>query len=288
MQQKGNFLLMDKNEFRDWLKSQSLTRTINKLQVHHTASPNYLTRKVVNGIAQQDHFACLEGMRNYHINTNGWSATGQNITVFEDGKVAISLDRDLNKTPAGITGANTGAICVEIIGNFDKGGDTMTQAQREAVVHLYACLCEKFNIIPSVNTIIYHAWYTASGTYLGDYVAGKSTKTCPGTNFMGAGNSKAAASNVFIPMIQNELLRFKNGDDEAMTEAERKEVDALKTTVAAQADIIELLAKQVALVDPPKWFVSEFGEKFIKEKMSDPKMTYEGWRSVAIALRAVK
>jgi len=212
MQSKGNFLLMNIGEFRGWLKSQPLTRAINKLQVHHTALPNYSTRKLVNGVAQQDHFACLEGMRNYHVNTNKWSGTGQNITVFEDGKVAISLDRDLNKTPAGIKGANTGAICVEIIGNFDKGGDTMTQAQRDAVVHLYACLCERLGITPSTDTIIYHAWYAASGTYLGDYKAGKSSKTCPGTNFMGAGNSKAAAAMVFIPLIKNELYNLKRGE----------------------------------------------------------------------------
>jgi len=209
MQQKGNFLLMDISEFRGWLKSQSITRNITKLQVHHTAAPNYTTRKMVNGVAQQDHFICLEGMRNHHINKNGWSATGQNITVFEDGRVAISLDRDLNQTPAGISGANTGSLCIEIIGNFDKGGDTITQAQKTAVVHLYACLCERLNIVPSVNTIEYHAWYAASGAYLGDYIAGKSSKTCPGTNFMGTGNSKAAANNSFIPLIKVELDKLK-------------------------------------------------------------------------------
>lgn len=214
MQRMGNFLLMDISEFKRWLQSQTITRSINKLQVHHTAVPNYATRKVKTGVATaiQDHFVCLEGMRNYHVNVNKWSATGQNITVFEDGKVAISLDRDLNQTPAGISGANTGAICVEIIGNFDKGGDTMTQAQRSAVVHLYACLCERLKIVPSTNTIVYHAWYSASGVYLGDYIAGKSSKTCPGTNFMGVGNSIASAKNVFIPMIQTELKRLKEGE----------------------------------------------------------------------------
>ncbi|WP_068616625.1 N-acetylmuramoyl-L-alanine amidase [Paenibacillus tuaregi] len=223
MQKKGNFLLMDKSEFRGWLAGQKITRTITKMQVHHTASPNYVTRRMVNGVAQQDHFACLEGMRNYHL-SEGWSGTGQNITTFEDGKIAISLDRDLNATPAGIRGANTGALCIENVGNFDKGGDTMTPAQRETIVHLYACLCEKLGLTPSVNTIVYHAWYTADGTWLGDYSAGKSSKTCPGTNFWGAGNTKAAAQSTFIPAVAAELARLKNGG----SDVKKDEIVAVK------------------------------------------------------------
>ncbi|WP_433945252.1 hypothetical protein [Paenibacillus sp. SN-8-1] len=95
MKQQGHFLLLERSEFRDWLKKQAVTRKINQLHVHHTASPNYSTRRIINGVAQQDHFVCLEGMRNFHVNPEGWSATGQNITIFEDGKIAISLDRDL-------------------------------------------------------------------------------------------------------------------------------------------------------------------------------------------------
>lgn len=208
VQQKGNFLLMEKSEFRYWLKSETITRTITRLQVHHTEAPNYTTRKMINGTAQQDHFICLEGMRNYHINTNGWPATAQNITIFEDGRIAISLDRELNIEPLGIKGANTEAICIEIIGNFDKGKDDITSAQRDAVVHVYACLCEKLMLMPSVSNIIYHCWYTKTGTYLGDYLPDKSAKTCPGTNFMGVGNSKASAENVFIPLIKAELERL--------------------------------------------------------------------------------
>lgn len=271
MQQKGNFLLMDKNEFRGWLQSQSLTRKITKLQVHHTAAPNYATRKVINGVAQQDYFICLEGMRNHHINTNKWSATGQNITVFEDGKIAISLDRDLNKTPAGITGANTGALCIEIIGNFDKGGDTMTSAQRSAVVHSYACLCQRLDITPGINTIIYHAWYTASGTYLGDYVPGKSSKSCPGTNFLGVGNSIASAKNVFIPLVQNELLRLKNGDDEGM-ELSESEWKMLENNIKR--------ALSEKIISDDSWL-----EKVQKRTITNSKLN---WLNNVIAMRLLK
>ena len=67
---------------------------------------------------------------------------------------------------------------------------------------LYGELCKKFKLTPSNTTIRPHAWFTSGGTYLGDYVAGKSRKTCPGTNFMGIGNSRAAFDNKFIPMVK--------------------------------------------------------------------------------------
>ncbi|MEC0092901.1 peptidoglycan recognition protein family protein [Paenibacillus macquariensis] len=222
MIKKGNYLLLECGEFRNWLSDQRITRTINKLQVHHTASPNYTTRKMVMGIAQQDHFKCLEGMRDFHINTNGWSATGQNITVFEDGKIAISLDRDLSKVPAGMAGANTGMLCVEIIGNFDKGGDKITAAQKQAVIHLYACLVERFKMPIDTDHIVYHAWYTSKGLRLNDYTHGKSSKSCPGTNFWGDGNTIASAKNSFLPMIKAEL------DGLGKEEPKMKKVDANK------------------------------------------------------------
>lgn len=193
---------MEVGEFKSWLASQTITRKIHTLQVHHTYLPNYSTR------VNQDHFKCLEGMRNSHL-ANGWNATGQNITIFEDGKIAISLDRDLNKTPAGIAGANTGALCIENIGNFDKGGNVMTEAQRRSITHVYACLCDKLDIPADTDHIVYHAWYTPSGAFLGDYVAGKSSKTCPGTNFWGDGNTKAAALKGFIPAVKEELDRLR-------------------------------------------------------------------------------
>ncbi|MBA9088576.1 hypothetical protein FHR92_005093 [Fontibacillus solani] len=133
MKQQGNFLLLEKSEFRDWLNKQTVTRKIKTLQVHHTWKLNYTTRK------NQDPFDCLEGMRRSHL-ASGWSATGQHFSILENGLIGVSLDRKLNNAPAGIKGTNGNAICVEIIGNFDKGGDTMTEAQKLSVIHLYACL----------------------------------------------------------------------------------------------------------------------------------------------------
>ncbi|MFC3749247.1 N-acetylmuramoyl-L-alanine amidase [Paenibacillus sp. GCM10012306] len=249
MKQQGNFLLMEKSEFKDWVDKQVVTRSIKKLQVHHTASPNYTTRKMINGVAQQDHFVCLEGMRTSHIKDNGWSAAGQHLTIFEDGKIALSLDRDLNITPAGIKGANTGMICIESIGYFDKGADIMTTAQRDAIVHVYACLADKFKISINTDNIVYHAWFTATGERLSDYTPGKSSKTCPGTAFFGDGNTIAAANKGFIPSIKAELVKLNIklepvvNPQPTQSIKDDKKVDAIKAISTKDNSIVNGLLK---------------------------------------------
>lgn len=207
MEQKGHFLLIKREELREWLNKQTITREITKLQVHHTYLPNYNTRKVKNGVGQQDHFACLEGMRLSHL-AEGFNDIGQNFTTFEDGMIGYSLGRGLNVIPAGIKGANQGAICIENVGNFDKGGDSITEEQRKTIVHLYACLAEKLNIPIDTNHIVYHVWYDKVGNRLTDYIPGKSSKTCPGTNFWGDGNTVATANKGFIPAVKAEYIKL--------------------------------------------------------------------------------
>ncbi|MEK3776608.1 peptidoglycan recognition family protein [Paenibacillus sp. FSL K6-4396] len=278
---KGNFLLLEPSEFKGWLDKQKITRSIDKLQVHHTAAPNYTTRQVVNGVAKQDVWKCLEGMRTFHL-SQGWSGTGQNITVLEDGRIAISLDRGLNKTPAGIKGANTGALCIEIIGNFDQGGDTMSTAQKQSVIHLYACLALKLNIAIDTSHIVYHAWYTSSGAWLGDYERGESSKTCPGTNFFGDGNTRSGAERGFIPAIKTELKRIKEGDREPMTSEEKIQMEELKTTVESQAKWITA-QKAKENMECPKW--AEEAYEYYKAFISDKTGSYDFWRQLVINYR---
>lgn len=262
MQQKGNFLLLERDEFRDWLKKQNVTRKIKTLQVHHTYLPNYTTRK------NQDPFKCLEGMRNDHLK-QGWNDIGQNFTVLETGQIAYSLGRGLNVTPAGIKGANTGALTIEIVADFNIGGDKITPEQKEAVVHLYACLAEKLNLPIDTDHIVYHAWFDKSGNRLKDYTPGKSSKTCPGTAFWEDGNTIAAANKNFIPQIKAELARLKNPitdvkDDEQMTKEEKQAFDnlcaqvesltksknILKETIMEQGIVILQLQKKLSMDVP--------------------------------------
>ena len=156
-------------------KKQKVTRTITRLQVHHMWMPDYSCWSKDNALRRQ------KNTKDFHIHTNHWDDIAQHFSIFPDGHIVTG--RTLNKTPIGIRGWNTNAICVEIYGNFDKGHDKMTVAQKEAVIGLYGELCKRFNIKPSTSTIRPHCWFTAGGAYLGKYDPNKSAKTCPGTKY---------------------------------------------------------------------------------------------------------
>lgn len=188
------------SEFRTWLNKQKVKRPVTRLQVHHMYLPDYNCWKTDNALRRQNN------IKSFHKNTNGWADIAQHFSVFPDGHIVTG--RSLNDNPIGIKGWNTSAICIEIYGNFDK--DNMNAAQKEAVIALYGELCNKFNLTPSSSTIRPHCWFTASGTYLGDYNKSRSAKTCPGTNFMGYGNTKAAFVNNFYPAIKNYMAGKTN------------------------------------------------------------------------------
>ena len=197
---KYGFTKMTATEFKTWITKQGNYKYTG-IQIHHTAAPSYSNFYKSNG-THEDELVRQNNIKYYHVKTNGWGDIAQHFTIFPNG--AIVTGRKLSNTTAiGIKGWNSNKICIEIYGNFDKGKDVMTKAQKEAVITVYGELCKKFKITPSVSTIRCHAWFTAGGTYLGDYNKSKSAKTCPGTNFMGFGNSKAAIRDNFIPLIQN-------------------------------------------------------------------------------------
>ncbi|MDY3373291.1 MAG: peptidoglycan-binding protein [Terrisporobacter othiniensis] len=187
------------SEFESYIKNLKITRKVNGLQVHHMAVPNYDCFYKSNGNTEDELTRTIN--LNSYGKSMGWACIAQHFNIFPNGK--ITTGRDINKTPVGITGWNTNKICIEIYGDFDKNKDIMKAAQKEAVIAVYGILCEKLNLIPSTSTIRPHAWFTSGGTYLGDYSASKSRKTCPGTNFMGFGNSKSAFVNNFYPLIKN-------------------------------------------------------------------------------------
>ena len=187
-------------EFENYIKKLNVKRGITKLQLHHTYSPSYAQ------FTGDNHLSMQSSMRNYHIKTNGWADIGQHYTVFPDG--CIVTGRDIENAPAGIYGSNTGAICVECVGNFDN--EVMTTAQKEAIVKLCKAITDKFKIDPTKG-IVYHAWYTADGASLGTYVDGKSAKTCPGKNFFG-GNTREAFEKNLLPLIKGDdfMAKFKD------------------------------------------------------------------------------
>lgn len=197
---KYGFTKMTPAEFKTWIHKQGNYKYTG-LQVHHTWMPDYSCFYKANG-KHEDELTRQYNTQQYHKKTNGWGDIAQHFTIFPNG--AIVTGRKLSNTTAiGIKGWNSNKICIEIYGNFDKGKDVMTKEQKDSVITVYGELCKKFKITPSISTIRCHAWFTSGGTYLGDYNKSKSAKTCPGTNFMGFGNSKAAIRDNFIPLIQN-------------------------------------------------------------------------------------
>ena len=207
MKTKNGFsLLENEKDVRDWLNKQKVTRKITRLQTHHMDSPSYSTwEKTDKKLFSEPHFGRTESLDSYgknkwHYSDGHGKYIAQHFNVFPDGK--ITTGRNLNSTPIGIRGWNTGAICVEIYGCFDKGHDTMTSVQKKAVIYLYGLLCKRFNIPVNTTHIRPHCWFTAGGTYLGKYNAGRSAKTCPGTAFWGYGCSPDGFAH-FIKDVKN-------------------------------------------------------------------------------------
>lgn len=233
--QNGFTLLENAKEVRDWLARQKVARKITKLQVHHMDLPSYSTwEKTDKKLFDEPHFGRTQSLNSYGKSTWGSGASdghghyiAQHFNVFPDGK--ITTGRNLNSTPIGIRGWNTNAICIEIYGCFDKGHDTMTKEQKEAVVYLYGELCKRFDIPVNTTHIRPHCWFTAGGTYLGKYNPSRSAKTCPGTAFWGHGCSPDGFAH-FIKDVKN-YVNGKKEEPKVVDRSGEKDVPNYKVEV---------------------------------------------------------
>ena len=194
MKNKFGFTLLTPVEFETWITQQNVARTILYIQEHHTWSPNYVHFKGNN------HFELQKGMQDFHKVGNGWLDIGQHFSIFPDGMIATG--RNLEISPACIFGFNANAICIENVGNFDTGGDTMRPEHRDAIVRVTAALCKRFNVPVNSNRIVYHHWFDL-GTGARTNGSGN-TKSCPGTNFFG-GNTVQNAETHFLPLVGQAL-----------------------------------------------------------------------------------
>ncbi len=207
-------------EYVKYIEAFNFKRKITKLQLHHTYSPN------IKAFTGNNHIALQQGMKSYHVKSRGFSDIAQNLTIFPDG--AIVSGRDLNVKPAGISNANTGAICIESIGNFDA--ETMPDLQKDAIVNVLKAFIKKCNL-RAEDAVVYHAWYTSSGSFIGSYDKKKSAKSCPGAKFFG-GNTREAFEKNLLPLL--------------------KEEEALKK-VETINDIIWVLAAHKVITDSKLW-----------------------------------
>ena len=154
------------------LSITELIKELNKykftqLHIHHTWKP---THRDFNG---KNHLALQQGMRNYHINTNGWGDIGHHLALMPDGKWVTG--RPFNKTPASIKEWNTGALAVEMVGNFDKEGtgalnssgyDILEGKQKENILALIQYYGQRFGY----DGVKFHR------------EGPRVTKTCPGNS----------------------------------------------------------------------------------------------------------
>lgn len=195
MTQTRNFpLITSLEDFRKFLiqKKATMTRTINHLQYHCTWRPTlsgYLNSK--------DKEQVIRSMWVYHTQTEKWSDIGQNFTFSPDG---IWVCRDLNTTPAGILNHNYGGICVEMIGDFDKGREVMSPEYEKFIISAFAILREVF---PGMTDWFHRELVT--------------TRTCPGSALDKAtfvGKVHAMQEN----LRSNELvLKYKINDTSVKT-----------------------------------------------------------------------
>lgn len=191
---QGQYVLMTRDEFKDWLFNHIFTRKIGKIQQHHTYSPSY---QQFNG---SNHFSLLKGMEDQHVKEMGWSNISQQLTTFPDGKVAVG--RPFDTPPEGSFGLQNkaamhrieaDALAIENLGNFDKGKNQMTAEQKNTIVMITSLLCLKYGLTPSIDSITYHHWWDInSGERVLDKGEGHAVKSCPGTGFFG-GNSTTSA-----------------------------------------------------------------------------------------------
>lgn len=202
----SQYVLMTREEFKEWLFKQKFTRKVGKIQLHHTWLPAY---KHFNGL---NHMRMLKGMENHHVNRMGWSNISQQLTTFPDGKVALGRPFDI--PPEGTFGMQNKAVmkaieadslAIENIGNFDIGQDQMTKEQKETIITITALLCLKYGLTPSIDSITYHHWWDIkTGERVLDNSKGHAVKTCPGTGFFG-GNSTTSAKNNLYPLVMEKM-----------------------------------------------------------------------------------
>lgn len=139
------------NQLLDMLKDYSY----RELHIHHTWRPDHATY-----FKRPDPLYWQEAMRRFHVDTNGWSDIAQHVTLLPDGRFVTG--RDFGRNPASMTGYNTKAFMVEMIGDFDVGRDPFDGPQKASAIQLAR-------------------WFDKRGTYI-RFHNETSSKSCPGSS----------------------------------------------------------------------------------------------------------
>lgn len=153
------FSRLTRDEFADLLGRFPFSRRITAVHLHHTWRP-----RQVDFVG----LATIEGMWRFHTETMGWSDIAQHLTIDPEG--GIWTGRSFNRPPVsakGFNGVSThGPFMIEVIGDFDEGRESLSDAQKKTVLEVLARLHVRHGLHP--ETLCFH-----------NQMSGK---TCPGSS----------------------------------------------------------------------------------------------------------
>ena len=126
-----------------------LANNPNKIIIHHTATANSTDYSLAHA------YALSRSIQNYHMDSNGWSDTGQNFTVSRGGFITEGRHFSLSKLTAGsgfvtsahCPGQNTVGVGIENEGTYTSL--TPPQVLWDKLVDLCAYICDQYNIAPT-------------------------------------------------------------------------------------------------------------------------------------------
>lgn len=154
------FVPLSLDEFRKLVDRFDFSaRKITEVHMHHTWRPRQVDFK---GLAS------IVAMWQFHTQTNKWSDIAQHVTIDPQG--VIWTGRSWKQPPASSGGRNgtsrAGPFMFEMIGDFDKGKESLTGKQLEAVIGVITAIQKRNGLAP--ESLKFH-------NQLG------SPKTCPGS-----------------------------------------------------------------------------------------------------------
>lgn len=140
--------------------AQVLDRAPDRIVVHHTATPNSADRSLEHA------FALSRSIQAYHMDSNGWADTGQQLTISRGGHLMEGRNRSLAAIHAGdhVVGAHTANHNSHTIG-IENEGTYMTTGPTgplwDALVETCAWLCGVYGLDPH-TAIVGHRDFNAT------------------------------------------------------------------------------------------------------------------------------
>ncbi|MFD6099524.1 peptidoglycan recognition family protein [Nocardiopsis flavescens] len=128
--------------------------------VHHTATANSTDHSLEHALALS------RSIQNHHMDSNGWSDAGQQLTISRGGHVMEGRDRTLPAVAAGqhVVGAhvaNNNSTCIGIENEGTYTAQGPTQPLRDSLVETLAWLCAAYGLNPQ-TAILGHRDFNAT------------------------------------------------------------------------------------------------------------------------------